>query len=82
MISERAKTCFKERKNLLLPHTHKSSPHKLSLCALKKSAMNREASDPKLSGETAYGETKYLWMNVKVLSIIVGCAFMRIYTNR
>jgi len=77
MISERAKTCFKERKNLLLAHTHKSSPYKLSLCALKKSAMNREAS-----GETAYGETKYLWMNVKVLSIIVGCAFMRIYTNR
>jgi hypothetical protein len=44
--------------------------------------MNREASDPKLSGETAYGETKYLWMNVKVLSIIVGCAFMHTYTNR
>ena len=35
--------------------------------------MNREvASSEKLSsGETAYGETKYLWMNVKVLSIIV-----------
>ena len=42
------------------------------------SAMNREvASSEKLSsGETAYGETKYLWMNVKVLSIIVGCTFI------
>jgi hypothetical protein len=40
--------------------------------------MNREvASSEKLSsGETAYGETKYLWMNVKVLSIIVGCTFI------
>ena len=41
--------------------------------------MNREAaSSEKLSpsGETAYGETKYLWMNVKVSSIIVGCVFI------
>ena len=40
--------------------------------------MNREvASSEKLSsGETAYRETKYLWMNVKVLSIIVGCTFI------
>jgi len=40
--------------------------------------MNRDAaSSEKLSsGETAYGETKYLWMNVKVSSIIVGCVFI------
>jgi len=36
--------------------------------------MNGDASDLKLSKETAtYEEINYLWMNVKVLSIIVGC---------